>query len=153
MLYTSVLSFFSNNVLQLCNVSWLKNSSVHVIICNLHSNEMGQVTLCSSYFINELCRDFPSVTYYYSEGQGRNEGRYSETFWTVWEKEANNAVSPHINRVTSYVNITTFKCRAQGYHILWNSGYHPGFDRWSGICFPSINICEDALTHWLVHSS
>lgn len=64
-----------------------------------------------------MLRDLPSIACY-SEGQERYEGRriHSENFfWTVWEKEASNAVSPcNINRVTSYVNITTFKYRAQG---------------------------------------
>lgn len=45
MLYTNIYSFCSYNVLQLCNISWFRSNSVHMIICDLHNNEIGQVTL------------------------------------------------------------------------------------------------------------
>lgn len=64
MLYTNIPSFFSNNVLQLCNISWLKNNSVHTIICNLHSNE-NRASDITVFFINEICRDVKGLTQYH----------------------------------------------------------------------------------------
>lgn len=85
----------------------LKNYSVHIIICNLHSTEIGQVTFHSSLWMRyvEMWRDLPSVSYY-SESQGRNEDRRirSETFCGLFgKKKLVMLFSPcNINRAMSY---------------------------------------------------